>query len=271
MRFFKLCFSALTYVFFLAVFNYLVIFLGGDFLKNALPLLSEFKTVDSGPAFFALPGLPPWLANISLLILFSIHHSVMARTGIKAIITRLIPVSSERSSFVLVTCIILSWLFTAWQPQTSVIWHFEGNIAFLLSVIFLMGAGLVLWSTFMISHWRLFGVTQAWNEFKGRSSEPDAFSTPALYKYSRHPMYFGILLVIWATPSMTAGHLSISLVWTLYVFVGIYFEERDLVRQFGHKYLNYQANVSKILPIKRRRKSDNTAPVSDVNCQLHID
>ena len=263
MKFFRLMYSVAAYLFFLAVFNYLVLFLGANFLKDWIPFLSVFKTVDAGSTYFSLPFLPAWLSNTVLLVAFSLHHSVMARTGVKRLLTQFIPASAERSTFVLVTCSLLAWMFLAWQPLPSTLWHVNGAGAVSLAILFGMGSGLVLWSTFMISHWRLFGLAQAWEAFRGHVPAPDEFSTPALYKYSRHPMYVGILIVLWATPHMTLGHLLLALVWTCYVFIGIYFEERDLVRQFGAKYLAYQNEVSKLLPFKLFvKRSKITPPVN---------
>ncbi|TDG13437.1 isoprenylcysteine carboxylmethyltransferase family protein [Seongchinamella unica] len=250
MKFIKLGYSVITYLFFLAVFNYLVLFLGAGFLAEWIPVLSTAKTVDSGSVYFALPAIPAWLGNIVLLLVFSFQHSIMARAGVKRVVTRFIPESAERSTYVLFTCALLAWMFLAWQPQSSVIWATEGWLAVSLTLIFLLGAGLVLWSTFMISHWRLFGLSQAWHAFAGKELAPDSFETPSLYKYSRHPMYVGILLVMWSTPQMTVGHLVLALVWTAYVFIGIYFEERDLIRHFGQQYLDYRNSVSKLFPFK---------------------
>ena len=250
MKFLRLVYSVATYIFFLGVFNYLVLFLGGGFLKEWLPFLSVLKTVDAGEAYLELPFLPAWLSNMALLLAFSIHHSVMARSGVKKILTKFIPASAERSTFVLVTCLVLAWMFLAWQPQTATVWRVDGVGEISLVLLFLMGSGLVLWSTFMISHWRLFGLAQAWDAFRGQEPPMDEFATPALYRYSRHPMYVGVLIVLWATPHMTISHLLLACVWTGYVFIGIYFEERDLVRQFGARYLAYQESVSKLLPIK---------------------
>lgn len=250
MKTLKLLYSVSTYLFFLAVFNYLVIFIGGGFLKEWVPILSVLKTVDSGAAYLSFSSLPFWLNNVILLVAFSVHHSVMARSGVKKILTKIIPESAERSTFVLITCCILAWMFLAWQPQTATIWQVEGGAATGLALFFLVGAGLVLWSTFMISHAHLFGLAQAWQDFKGYTPEQEEFTTPALYKYSRHPMYVGLLIVLWSTPHMTAGHLLLAVVWSTYVFIGIYFEERDLVRLFGAKYIEYQQSVSKLLPFK---------------------
>ena len=255
MKILKLAYSLLAYVFFLGVFNYLVLFLGANFLADWLPILASLKTIDTGEAYFEISFLPVWLGNVVLLVAFSLHHSVFARLGIKRVLTRFIPQSAERSTFVLLTCCILAWMYLAWQPQTAIVWQVEGSMMIGLALLFLMGAGLVLWSTFMISHWRLFGLEQAWNDFKGHAPAEDRFARPALYKYSRHPMYVGILVVLWSTPYMTVGHLLLAVVWSVYVFIGIYFEERDLVRHFGQRYRDYQASVSKLIPFRAIGKS----------------
>lgn len=252
MKLLKLGYSIVTYLFFLTVFSYLVLFLGGGFLKDWLTFLPPLKTVDAGTAYFHWKALPAWLNNLILLLAFSVHHSVMARSGMKAWLIKMIPASSERSTFVLATCCLLSWMYLAWQPQPQTVWQLQGAAAMTMALLFLLGSGLVLWSTFMISHAQLFGLAQAWQDFKGQTAnaDDDDFRTPALYKYSRHPMYVGVLIVIWCTPQMTNGQLLLAAVWSIYVLVGIYFEERDLVRHFGTQYVNYQASVSKLIPFK---------------------
>lgn len=260
MKLAKLGFSIATYLVFLLVFNYLVLFLGAPFLKEWIPVLASIKTINSGPVYFEIASLPIWLSNAALLIAFSVHHSVLARSGIKTLITKLIPASSERSSFVLISCLILAWLFLAWQPQPAIVWQIEGAAASAVAVLFLAGAGLVLWSTFMISHWQLFGLSQAWNEFKGLPESDDEFSTPSLYLYSRHPMYVGILIVIWSTPVMTVGQLILTTLWSVYVMVGIALEEKDLVRKFGARYVDYQNRVPKLLPVTLPTKAGRIAP-----------
>ena len=81
----------------------------------------------------------------------------------------------------------------------------------------------------------------------------EAFSEPALYKYSRHQMYLGILMVLWAAPVMSAGHLLLAGIWSIYVFLGIGYEERDLLEQFGDSYREYMSRVPQLLPLGNRR------------------
>ena len=94
MRFIKLFYSVITYVIFLAVFNYFIVFLGGDALTTCLPLLDSFKTVDNGMAVFSIAALPAGLSNVFLLLVFALQHSIMARLGFKKLLTRYLPKSS---------------------------------------------------------------------------------------------------------------------------------------------------------------------------------
>lgn len=261
MKLVKFGYSLAVYGLFLGVFTYLVLFIGASPMSAYLPVFDLLKSVDDGRALFAIPGLPAVVCNVVLLLSFGIQHSVMARKEFKAVITKLVPEDLERSTYVLMTCLVLSWIYLAWQPIPAVIWHAQGALSVVLLGIFLAGAGLVLWSTFMISHWQLFGLAQAWHGLQGTQLAEEPFSEPALYKYSRHPMYLGVLMVLWATPVMTAGHLLLAGIWSIYVFVGISYEERDLLEQFGDSYRDYIARVPQILPLGVR--SQKATPDSD--------
>ena len=106
----------------------------------------------------------------------------------------------------------------------------------------------MLYSTFLISHFELFGLTQVVSHFAGRVTEPMKFKTPGLYRMIRHPIYLGFIIAFWCTPTMTLGHLLFAAVTTAYIFVGIYLEERDLVAMFGDEYRRYRNRVAMLMP-----------------------
>jgi protein-S-isoprenylcysteine O-methyltransferase Ste14 len=239
----SLLYAALSYIFFLGTFSYAVAFVG----NFAVP-----KTIDSGAAG---PVLQAVVVDTLLLAVFAVQHSVMARRGFKAWWTRIIPAGIERSTYVLAATAALALLLWQWQPiPTPVIWRINNSLAVTaLWSLFGLGWAVLLLSTFLINHFELFGLRQAYALFRGTEVPTQTFRTPLLYRYIRHPIYLGFLLGFWAAPVMTAGHLFFAAGATGYILIGIWFEERDLVHQFGEQYHRYRRQVGMLLPYRRSR------------------
>jgi protein-S-isoprenylcysteine O-methyltransferase Ste14 len=209
------------------------------------------RSVDTGPA---APLAGALCIDVLLLGLFAVQHSVMARQGFKRAWTRIVPRPLERSTYVLATCVVLVLLFWQWRPiPLPIVWRIGNAAAVQLSwAIFWLGWTLVLLSTFLINHFELFGLQQVFARLTGREAPASEFRTPLLYRYVRHPLYLGILLSVWSVPAMTAGHLLFSAGISSYILVGIWFEERDLIAQFGVRYRRYRAEVGMLVPRRSR-------------------
>jgi len=230
-------YSTVVYVFFLVVFLYAI-----AFLQNMLVP----KTIDSGPRG---PTGRSLLIDAGLLALFAIQHSVMARPAFKRAWTHLVPQEIERSTYVLFASLALALLCWQWQPQPQPLWAVEDPIAAnLILAVSWFGWGLLLMSTFLISHFHLFGLSQGYGRLLGGDSSEPVFATPSLYRWLRHPIYAGFILGFWAAPRMSLGHLFFAAASTAYIFIGIWFEERDLIAQFGDRYRQYRASVGMLLP-----------------------
>ena len=238
-----LLFAAAAYAVFLATFLYLIAFVGD------LPWVP--RTVDR-PEGLAVPTA--LVVDLGLVLLFGLQHSVMARQGFKKAWTRIVPEPIERSAYVLIASLVLILLFLFWQPLPRVIWHVENEIGrTVLWALFGLGWLIVLTSTYLISHFELFGLKQVWGHARGAPAQPPVFRQPLYYKLVRHPLYSGFFLAFWATPRMTLGHLVFALAMSAYMLIAIRYEERDLVGLFGKDYEDYRSRVGKLTPRLVRR------------------
>ena len=208
------------------------------------------KSIDSPDASTPLPMA--LTINALLLSVFVVQHTVMARPAFKRWWTRVIPESIERSTFVLLASASLGLVFWLWRPATGIVWEFTDPVAvWILSGVSLLGYALVFASSWMVSHFDLFGLRQVWYRLQERSYRPVGFRLVALYRFVRHPLMLGFLIAFWSTPTMTVGHLFFAIMVTAYIRFGTWMEERDLVAEHGEQYLAYRRAVPGIIPLPR--------------------
>jgi protein-S-isoprenylcysteine O-methyltransferase Ste14 len=234
--FLTLAYGVVSYVLFFLTFLYAIGFIGNILVPKSL----DSAATDPWPMALAV--------NLALLSLFAVQHSVMARQGFKRLITRIIPESAERSTYVLASSLALMLLFWQWRPLGGVVWNVDngaGRAA--LYAGFAFGWSLVLLATVVINHFDLFGLRQSWRAFRGQAQAPLGFTTPLLYRIVRHPLYVGWFFAFWCTPTMTVTHLLFAVVTTAYILVAIQLEERDLM-QAHPEYAEYRRRVPMLVP-----------------------
>jgi protein-S-isoprenylcysteine O-methyltransferase Ste14 len=233
-----------------AVLAYAAFLLASAWAVGFLANLSVAPTTVDGP----LPG-SRWsslLVDAALLLLFAVQHSVMARAGFKHRLARVLPEAAERSTFVLVSALLLGLLCWQWRPIRDDVWTVSGGWAPVLWAVYGLGWIVVFASTYLVDHWDFTGLRQAsWDPARGPYAGP-RFSERWLYAWVRHPLMLGLLLAFWATPRMTVGHLVFALASTGYIAVGVRFEERDLYRRLGETYRDYAERVPAVVPGARR-------------------
>ena len=229
-------YGVLSYLTCLAVFLYLAGFIG----NFGVP-----KSMDS-------PAQGPWqtalLIDLTLLLIFALQHSVMARPAFKNLLTRVIPPAAERSTYVMASNLALILLFWKWRPLCGTVWAVQNSVgASLLYAGYAFGWVLLLFATFVINHFDLFGLRQIWRNLQGQPQSALMFRTPWLYRMVRHPLYIGWITLFWSTPVMTVTHLFFAVMTTLYIFIAIRFEERDLIAAHP-EYIEYRRQVPMIVP-----------------------
>lgn len=243
-------YGVLAYGLFFATFLYSIGFIGNLLVP---------KAIDSAPV---LPLATSLAIDVGLLGLFALQHSGMARPAFKRWLTRFIPEAAERSTYVLLSTACLALLMWQWAPLGGVVWNVQNAVGqgVLIGLYFASWA-LLLYATFLIDHFDLFGLRQSWFALRDRERPNLAFRTPALYRLVRHPIYLGWLGIFWITPTMTVTHLVFAAIASAYIVVGIRFEERDLERAHP-EYAQYKRKVPALFPSFRRRLASAPRPQS---------
>jgi protein-S-isoprenylcysteine O-methyltransferase Ste14 len=237
-----LAYGVLSYALFLGVFLYAIGFIGG------------FGTPTSLDAEPRRPFGVALAIDLALLAAFALQHSGMARQGFKRWWTSIVPAAAERSTYVLASSLALVALYALWQPIGGTVWRAEAGWAqATLIALNLAGWALLLYTTFLIDHFDLFGLAQVWRQFRGGVHLEPRFRTPSLYKVVRHPLYVGWLVIFWAAPVMTTAHLVFAVMTTAYILIAIQLEERDLLASHGAEYAAWRARTPMLLPRLRRR------------------
>ena len=217
------------------------LFVGGwDFLP---------RHIDSdipGPLSTAL------LINVGLLAIFVLQHSIMARLTFKSRWTKIIPPATERSTYLLISGIIMALFCLYWQPVNGVIWQVDNQIGqIVLIAIYVIGWSIPVLASFMINHFELFGLQQVYFNLIKKPEPSPHFTERWFYKIVRHPIQLGTLIGIWSTPTMSMTHLLLSAPLTIYVLMSLKYEERDLVTTLGQNYEDYQKRVRMIIPLPK--------------------
>lgn len=195
----------------------------------------------------------PVLINTGLLLFFGLQHSVMARSFFKEGLLKNVSNAAKYATFSFASSICLLLIYFFWQPVEGLIWDFQNGMWFLmLTVLYILGWLVAFIATFMIDHFELFGLHQGYRVLKNIPEPEVKFQINYFYKYVRHPIQAGTIVGLWATPSMSYGHLLLSVGMTVYISIGLYFEEKDLVRVFGEEYADYIARIPMLVPFTKR-------------------
>lgn len=236
-----LAYSVASYLIGCSALLYLILFIANQWVPVTI--------VSASPLAPALSGTSALLWNLALIGLWGAQHTIMARPAFKRVWTRLVPAAIERSTYLLGVTLATALLVLFWVPMPQLIWQLSGTVfGYLLVGLYIFGWSMVLFASFLINHFALFGLSQAWNSIRNTAPKGDTFVTPLLYKLVRHPMMTGVLIALWAADDMTVGRLLFNLAMTAYIFVGLYYEERTLVAELGDEYIDYQRTTPRLLP-----------------------
>jgi protein-S-isoprenylcysteine O-methyltransferase Ste14 len=179
--------------------------------------------------------------DLLLLTVFALHHSVLAREGVKARVARVVPAALVRSSYVWVASLLLVMVCALWAPIGGELYHSRGWLAVVHAAIQLYGVWLIAQSVRGIDALELAGIRT--------ESARGPLQVRGPYALVRHPLYFGWVLAVFGAAQMTGDRLAFAAITTLYLLIAIPWEERSLVRSFGDDYVRYARDVPwRIIP-----------------------
>lgn len=240
-RIFAIAYSLMCYAVGVATLVYLICFIGNLYVPVSINTASAYSPELSGPSAII------W--NVALVAAWGAQHTFMASPGFKGWWTKIVPVSIERSTYLLSVAAMTAVLVLLWVPMNDVLWAAsEPMLRNVLLGVYLFGWVVVLLATFLINHFHLFGLQQAYQGIGDTEGKGASFKTPFLYKIVRHPMMTGMLISLWAASDLTVGRLVLNIAMTVYIWIGIHYEEKTLVADLGEQYTAYQKTTPTVIP-----------------------
>ena len=201
-------------------------------------------------ARFSAPEHQILLWDALLSILFFIQHSGMIRSSFRARLARVIPRYYHPSTFAIASGLALTALVLLWQPSPTVSYQLEGLLRLLARAISVAAIVGFSWGVQALGNFDTFGLAPIRAHLRGRELRAPGFVRRGPYLWVRHPLYFFTLALIWSAPDVGSDRLLFNVLWTLWVVLGSYLEEKDLVAEFGDRYRHYQKTVPMLFPLR---------------------
>ncbi len=201
--------------------------------------------------------LPDVAAIIFLFALYGLVHSVLASEKVKLIFRKLFGkfIAFYRLLFNIFALLILYFIWEAAPHPSLQIYQLSPPYDYLVMIPQLAAMAGIIWCFKYISLKEFLGFNQIDRFINNDYSENELDERYTLriegpYKYSRHPIYFFSIIFLLFRAEMNLSYLTIFISFTIYFYIGSYYEEKKLVKLFGDVYSSYQKNVPRIFPIK---------------------
>ena len=186
--------------------------------------------------------------NGSLSLLFFIQHSGMIRATFRTWISSAVPRHYHPAIYAIASGIVLTMMVLLWQTSQTVLFRIQGPLEVLPRAISLLAIAGFIWGVQALRTFDAFGRIPIVVHLRGKQLRPPDFVLQGPYLWVRHPLYFFVLVLIWSVPNMTSDRLLLNVLWTFWIVLGSYLEEKDAVAEFGERYRDYQKTVPMLLP-----------------------
>jgi protein-S-isoprenylcysteine O-methyltransferase Ste14 len=222
-----------------------VVFGGGSVVL--LALMGSFQRVHLG---FSDPVVLLWDAILSMA--FFLQHSGMVRKAFRARMAVFVPPRYHGAIYSIASGVVLVIVVVLWQRSEIQLLRLEGLPLWIARGFSLLAILTFAWSIHALGSFDAFGLRPIKSHIRGQSDQPFLFVVRGSYRWVRHPLYLCVLVLIWASPEITADRLLFNVLWTVWIVVGTILEETDLLADFGDVYRDYQRKVPMLIPWRGR-------------------
>ncbi len=182
-----------------------------------------------------------------LSVAFFVQHSGMVRSSFRTWLSSIIPAHYYSATYAIASGTVLAAVVLLWQPSHTSLFEVQGLLAIPFRAAFVLAIAGFAWGVRALGAFDPFG-RDAILSHLSHKQQAEHLTVRGPYLWVRHPLYFFMLVLIWATPSLSLDRLLFNVLWTFWIVVGSYLEEKDLVAEFGQSYRHYQGTVPMLLP-----------------------
>ncbi len=224
----------------------LSVVLGG----GSILLLASMGSIRFVHLGFSNPIVLLWDTILSSL--FFLQHSGMVRKAFRTRSDVIIPPRFHGALYSIASGIALIMVVVLWQRSEIQLFRLEGLTLWIARACSAAAFLIFAWGIHALGGFDPFGLRPIKSHLRGQSDQPLPFAIRGPYLWVRHPLYFAVLILIWASPEVTADRLLFNVLWTGWMVVATILEERDLVADFGDVYRDYQRKVPMLIPWRGR-------------------
>jgi protein-S-isoprenylcysteine O-methyltransferase Ste14 len=190
------------------------------------------------------------LIDAFLSIIFFLQHSIMVRKGFKKWLGKYMPDMYHNAFYGITSAVALLLVLVFWQKAPTLVVRADGIIFWMLRGLFCICMAGFFWGVKALGSFDALGVQPLLRYIRNRQVKQQQIIANGPYRWSRHPLYLFMIILIWSCPVLTLDRLMFNIMWSLWILIGTYLEDRDLHREFGSQYLEYSSRVPMLIPYR---------------------
>ena len=189
-----------------------------------------------------------------LSIIFFLQHSIVVRRGFKQWLGKFMLDIYHNAFYGLTSIIALMLVMVLWQKSSVLVARADGIIFLLICVSFCLCLAGFLWGVLSLGSFDALGVKPLMLYISNKQERPQPIVAKGPYRWVRHPLYLFLIVIIWSYPLLTLDRLLFNIMWSIWIVIGTYLEDRDLHREFGSQYSAYSSQVPMLIPYRIPKK-----------------